>query len=363
MRLLAIRWRCKHSGPPLAAASIAFALLTRTIDVWWALMWLALGLALIVSPKARPQPLVFGLLVCFLLFQALGIVWTQDQHLWAINHTLWVAPFLGFYFLRSHVAAVLRWLAYFYAVPALAIYAEAAITLTRADGIALTKNAAGGAMAVAATVVASGHWAGAYFFLGAAALTGSRTGLAVAVVCTLGVWISQKRARASLVLVGALAAIVGLAFAVRPDYLVHSGVPRERLGEYFVREIKLRHVMSEPVRVRPFGPVASDGLHNTAIRQAVEIGVPAAALWLGLTGWALWRRPRFTPVWWVLGALALISMNDYYVWLGQLAPLWWLLVGRSQVSTSLYRRLARRFPAGARVDGPPGERTVALRAR
>lgn len=97
----------------------------------------------------------------------------------------------------------------------------------------------------------------------------------------------------------------------------------------------------------PHGVAAHPGLHNVPLRIAYENGILAALIWLGVTGWALWPlrrqqlggkqegsrgnhqsgRERFTPIWWLLLALALLSMLDYYTWMGHLGGFWWLLVG------------------------------------
>ncbi len=135
----------------------------------------------------------------------------------------------------------------------------------------------------------------------------------------------------------------------------------------------------------PSGVAEHSGLHNVPLRIAVENGILAAGLWIVITGWALvsfknnadglghknnadglgqWKNilyrltlrktaatVRFTPSnppypvsnesehqpqtnheynnghRWILLALVLLSVLDYYTWMGHLGGFWWLLIG------------------------------------
>jgi len=119
-------------------------------------------------------------------------------------------------------------------------------------------------------------------------------------------------------------------------------------------EVQARMVVPHIPSVLPHGVADHPGLHNVPLRMAVESGILAAMVWLGITGWALWprggakqrvrqgndqpvsknasmalseRSDRFGASWWMLLALALLSLLDYYTWMGHLGGFWWLLVG------------------------------------
>ena len=67
----------------------------------------------------------------------------------------------------------------------------------------------------------------------------------------------------------------------------------------------------------PSGVAEHPGLHNVPLRIAVESGLVAAGVWVGITLFALIRKP-FNPDWWILLTLGLLSMLDYYTWMGHL---------------------------------------------
>ena len=76
----------------------------------------------------------------------------------------------------------------------------------------------------------------------------------------------------------------------------------------------------------PSGVAEHPGAHNIGLRLAIENGVQAAMLWMAITGWALWKRPR-TVAWWVLLSIVLLGQLDYYSFQGHLGGFWWLTVG------------------------------------
>jgi hypothetical protein len=78
----------------------------------------------------------------------------------------------------------------------------------------------------------------------------------------------------------------------------------------------------------PHGVAEHPGLHNVPLRIAIENGVIAAGIWVGITGWALVSRDSGQPLHrWLLITLVLLSVLDYYTWMGHLGGFWWLLIG------------------------------------
>jgi hypothetical protein len=126
----------------------------------------------------------------------------------------------------------------------------------------------------------------------------------------------------------------------------------------------------------PSGVAAHPGLHNVPLRIAVESGIIAAGIWVLITGYALlgfrkhpqqeWApqheakhdqyhplcndlphssfahragetreigrgNPQDQPIKkahrWLLLTLVLLSILDYYTWMGHIGGFWWLLIG------------------------------------
>jgi hypothetical protein len=78
----------------------------------------------------------------------------------------------------------------------------------------------------------------------------------------------------------------------------------------------------------PSGVAEHPGLHNVPLRIAVESGIIAAGIWVVMTVWALMPKASGQPFHrWLLLTLVLLSVLDYYTWMGHLGGFWWLLIG------------------------------------
>lgn len=84
--------------------------------------------------------------------------------------------------------------------------------------------------------------------------------------------------------------------------------------------------LADPWILVPLGFLRDSQLHNVPIRMAVETGLLSGLAWLGLSVYALGRRPRLTQAWWMMLALALLSVMYYHTWIGPLGAFWWLLM-------------------------------------
>lgn len=62
--------------------------------------------------------------------------------------------------------------------------------------------------------------------------------------------------------------------------------------------------------------------------------------WIGLTVWALWRKPRRGSAFWMLLAVGAMSMMYYFPWVGLGGGIWWLLLGMrlKQVGALAHKR-------------------------
>lgn len=76
----------------------------------------------------------------------------------------------------------------------------------------------------------------------------------------------------------------------------------------------------------PLGYIGDKGVHNVPLRLWYELGILGSLLWIGLTGYGLFRHP-WTPAWWVLLAIASISQLDYYTWFPMsVSAFWWIAI-------------------------------------
>ncbi len=65
--------------------------------------------------------------------------------------------------------------------------------------------------------------------------------------------------------------------------------------------------------------------HNVPLRIASEAGILAALIWMGLSLRRVFPIRSWTGLQWAFVALLLLSMMDYYTWIGSLGSLWWAL--------------------------------------
>jgi len=158
--------------------------------------------------------------------------------------------------------------------------------------------------------------------------TNSRWGIAVGLALLLAMVVSRRvPARVLGLIVGCLAGLFVLLALTTPvgfriaGYNSLAGAVAPVSHDVLVR-LQVPHIPS----FLPRGVAEHPGLHNVPLRIAVENGIQAAALWIGITLWALWRWRNGTA-WWMLLALVALSMLDYYTWMGHLGGFWWLLVG------------------------------------
>ena len=186
--------------------------------------------------------------------------------------------------------------------------------------------------------------------------TGARWGLAViSIVLILMVLtraISFRPLGATVLLCAVI--VVGVALFSPLGYRASTLDSFAAVAHTVNGDVQARMAVPHLPSVLPHGVANHPGLHNVPLRIAVESGIIAALVWLGITGWALWPRrgvkhragqgndqpagetaamglsepcDRFGASWWMLLTLALLSLLDYYTWMGHLGGFWWLLVG------------------------------------
>ena len=303
---------------------------------------IATGIGLYVTPLSLGRiPVAVALAVILLsTFVAVpGSVWWGEGH-WVetLGIALWMLPAAGLY-LANLTERVFAWL-----VPAFLIHAGAVIYSGLFDvghhsGMTFNPNLAAGFLVIGIVyLLPTRYRLLALPLFGALVLTESRWALAVCIAIVAGQMLADRTRRQVLVAAVGLALVAILVLSMPSLRYWHGG--GDRVGAQLVTRL------SSPTTpgLVPAGVVATDGLHNTPSRIAVESGLVAAVLWVGLGGWALCRRRR-DSAWWLLLALLALAMMDYYPWMGHLGGLWWLAVG-----------LRTKRPATALINPhkPPG---------
>ncbi len=96
----------------------------------------------------------------------------------------------------------------------------------------------------------------------------------------------------------------------------------------------IRLKIERPPSLIPKGDVGS-GLgpsHNVPLRIASEAGFLAALIWIGLSLRRMYPLRSWSGMQWAFIALLLLSMMDYYTWIGSLGSMWWALSSTQEES-------------------------------
>ena len=357
----------------LAAAGFALflvsSLLVRSFsDIWLGIGWFGLFGGFALGPnKTRGPVLYLGL--ALLGFHLLAI---PGSILWGIGNwesttavVLWMMPSLML--LVARVPNVFPWL-----VPAWLIHAGLILysgpTSWSAVGGVLVNNGGGTGLSHNPNLAAGFLTLGIVYLMNtrykwlvlplipALLFTGSRWGIAVTVavlvVMVVTRTVSAKPLAAAILVCAGGILIAGLS---PMGYRVSTWDSFASAVHGTNGDVQARLAMPHIPSILPRGVAEHPGLHNVPVRIAVENGLLAALVWLGVTGWALWPRRgykrcgdsgvsqgnhhrdvsirspwlsgRFNNSWWMLLCLALLSMLDYYTWMGHLGGFWWLLIG------------------------------------
>lgn len=371
------------SRQQLASAGFALFLVSSLLvrnfgDMWQAIGWIGLYGGFFLSPRKRygwPFKLGLLLLVFHLLAIPGNLIWGDRVWHSTAAVVLWMAP--SILLLIGGTRQTLAWL-----TPAWLIHAGIIVyqAFTRwhidsdsgimvregaVSGLSHNTNLAAGFLVLGIVYLLTldnrWKWLAVPLIL-ALVLTGSRWGGLVGGAAVLALVFSGRLDWRPPV--AAIAGIFLLIFALwltLPDWSygvsgfdslvafvdpVRNGEVTQRLGVPHIPSILPRGVAQHP------------GLHNVPLRIAYENGILAASLWLGVTGKALWPHRRqehcakegarrgnapliletaptgltrrfngFTASWWLLLALVMLSMLDYFMWMGHLGGFWWLLIG------------------------------------
>ncbi|MEM3170300.1 MAG: hypothetical protein QW838_05950 [Candidatus Nitrosotenuis sp.] len=336
------QWRRNTLAPLLLALGIFLQLAAgySLVYLWQAAAWAALLYGCLLARRAAgPRWVLVALVLILASFGSAALAsWWRHDGLWAFNlHiALWMAPMLAYYIAAAYNAErTLDWLIVGGWVMAGAVlYDGLTHAGLRASGFTDSPNPAAQFLVVtAAWALAKGirarspHpvWA-AVPMVAVLPLTGSRWPMATLALVIVGLLVTRRDAwqswgRTAPVMVALLTAtLVSCAYAPLQDRLA---------ADIMLSDTARRMTMERTVSLWPTGIVGTGegSVHNVPLRMAMELGLPATLAWAGVTGYALWRRPRYDGAWWALATVVVLEMMDYSLYVGPLAPLWWLLVG------------------------------------
>jgi hypothetical protein len=359
------------SAGAFALFLVAMLIMPSFASIWLAIGWLGAGFGFGVAVKHTGPRIIFGGLLALLTLHMLAIpgsiIWGSGN--WELTAwvVFWIAP--GFLIYSAGTSRVLSWLAPAFLLHAGIIiyhgftnwhwtlvnpgdYARLVLIQTPQPlaGLAHNENIAAGFLAIGIVYFMTGpyKWLSAPLLM-ALLFTGSRWGLVVVAAVLVAMVVTRSMSWQPLALgVGVVVGTVLLIGLFTPSpYTVASynsiGAALQAAESGVNGRLAIPHLPS----LLPSGVAEHPGLHNVPLRIAVESGILAAVIWVVISGWAL-IRDRLGREWWLLLTLVLLSMLDYYSWMGHLGGFWWLFIGL------LVRSRSDRYPQEGQVTQAGG---------
>jgi hypothetical protein len=301
--------------------------------------WVSLALATVwtyVNHVDRPS-WVLGALV-FLQFSQLSaipgsIIWGTNNWVLTAGVFLWVLPMPLVYLAASrHIE---KWVCIFALLHALLIILQGIIGVERccsSTGFSHNPNLAAGFLIISLPFAIKGPWRWLLIpILAAVIFTGSRWGFIVASVMILAMGYKNVISfKWVLVGLGSFLFAIGLMSLFSPTTVpvLGSVMALDDTGEgsRLLSQIKVRLGTTGWPNLLPYGVAETDGLHNVPMRMAAESGILSAMVWVFLSGWALCQM-RFSPAWWLMASILLLSLLDHYTWRPHLMGFWFVALG------------------------------------
>ena len=342
-----VRTWAKNAAPAFLAFYLVSNVLVRSFtDIWMFIGWTALCAGLICGGWSTKRNTVFWGLIALLLFHALAIpgslIWGIGNWEFTAGVLLWMAPALLLY-LAADARQVFVWLIPAFLVHAILVIFEGLTHWYLIEGVMVRQgnhtgltnnpNLAAGFLAIGIVYLMASKrpvfQALSLPLVVALLFTGSRWGIlvpvAVIAVMTLSGAITWR------VLAGGILAlfitVVGVGLIGGGYQIAGYGSITGALNP-IVTDVNVRLAIPHLPTFLPHGVAEHPGLHNGPLRRAVENGIIAAAIWIVITAWALISKTNNEPLYrWLLITLVLLSVLDYYTWMGHLGGFWWLLIG------------------------------------
>ena len=342
-----VRAWAKNAAPAFLAFYLVSNVLVRSFtDIWMFIGWTALCAGLICGGWSIKRNTVFWGLIALLVFHALAIpgslIWGIGNWEFTAGVLLWMAPAMLLY-LAADAYRIFVWLIPAFLVHAILVIFEGLThwylvndVMVRQGlntGLTNNPNLAAGFLAIGIVYLMASKrplfQALSLPLLVALLFTGSRWGILVP-MAVIGV-LALSGAIPWRVLAGGILALFITVFGVG---LIGGGYQIAGYGSItaafnpMVTDVGVRLAIPHLPTFLPHGVAEHPGLHNVPLRIAVENGIIAAGIWIAITGWALIPRDGSQPLHrWLLITLVLLSVLDYYTWMGHLGGFWWLLIG------------------------------------
>ncbi len=358
------RFYARWAAPAIALYLVSALLLRSFASPWLLVGWTALALAAVFAARSAGPRQVAAAMALLLLAHAAAIpgsiFWGSGNWELTAAVLLWMAPSALLYLTNINASQVFMWLTPAWLIHSAMIIYEGftewhvnAGTLVRdghATGLANNPNLAAGflALGIVYLMTTSNKWLSLPLLM-ALLFTGSRWGLVVTLVVVVGMGLAGTISWRPLV--AAIAAGVAAVMAMglfSGSYAVAGMDSVAAVVNSMTTDVGTRLAVPHIPTFLPSGIAEHPGLHNVPLRIAVESGIVAAGLWVGITLLALGRRrgidhhpheqngryPQSYPRHesrhrWLLLTLVLLSLLDYYTWMGHLGGFWWLLIGVS----------------------------------
>ena len=298
--------------------------------------WTFLGIAFGISKRSIGNKWIFGGLVFLLLSHALsvpGSIWWGRGH-WEMTlyHTVWITPFILLYLINTSEKVYL-WL-----IPILVLHSCFIMMEKLVSNFGVTDSRLG--LLDSANPSAALLTIGTVFLLNtkfrwitpllvtALFLNGQRSGLGtLAIMIGIIIIVTLVKKEWNVLLAIVLVIGVALGILISSDYGDKASIWSDNTLEVGIESLKVRWEVTDTPSIFPKGITHSLGLHALVQRIAVELGILAAIVWIGITVYSLLQKPWFNTSWWVLLTIVVISISEYSVWVGTLAAIWWITIG------------------------------------
>jgi hypothetical protein len=342
-----LRAWARNAAPAFLALYLVSNLMLRSFtDVWMFIGWTALCSGIICGGWEKgPRTIFWGVLALLFCHAAAipgSLIWGTGNWELTAGVVLWMAPAMLLY-LATNAHQVFVWL-----IPAWLFHATLVIiegfthwnvvgdVMVRQGtntGLANNPNLAAGFLAIGIVYLMASKrpalQALSLPLVVALLFTGSRWGIVVP-VAVIGIMALSGTIPWKVLAGGVLA----LLLTVMGGGLIGAGYQIAGYGSItgalnpIVTDVGIRLAVPHLPSFLPYGVAEHPGLHSVPLRIAVENGIIAAGIWVAITAWALVPRAQVQPIYrWLLLSLVLLSILDYYTWMGHLGGFWWLLIG------------------------------------
>jgi hypothetical protein len=312
--------------------------------------WVALAGASVckyLAPNKIERPLwVLGALLFLQMSQLTAIpgaaIWGNGNWVLTAGVFLWVLPMPLVYLTANQYAE--RWICLFGVIHALFIifqgftdfdHASSIVWFGSPQGFSHNPNIAAGLLILCLPFAIRGNLRWALIpLLTAIIFTNSRWAFIVASILVMAMGYKNVISiRWVLVGLGSLLSGIGLMGSFTPVTASVASFNSISYAQVVAENVAVRLSAPDWPNLLPYGIAETNGLHNVPMRMAAESGVISAVVWVSLSVWALCRM-RFSPAWWLMVSILLLSVLDHYTWRPHLMGFWFVALGILAVQPS-----------------------------